>query len=146
MQIENVFIFFIFIFFFAGLEDTEQVSYTPTRTEDLEELRNGVIFDGIPYTFQLRFFSGDGPARQFEAGQQRGGNYSCLCGVHSKNHINLECCFKRTPSDLEDRRAVFLKGESLVKIKQGNINPFQNLSKDELTEELECRGIDTFRL
>ncbi|CAG2231598.1 unnamed protein product [Mytilus edulis] len=136
----------LYIFGQSGSKDTEQVSYTPTRTEDLEELRNGVIFDGIPYTFQLRFFSGDGPARQFEAGQQRGGNYSCLCGVHSKNHINLECCFKRTPSDLEDRRAVFLKGESLVKIKQGNINPFQNLSKDELTEELECRGIDTFRL
>ncbi|CAG2231602.1 unnamed protein product [Mytilus edulis] len=83
----------LYIFGQSGSKDTEQVSYTPTRTEDLEELRNG-----------------------------------------------------RTPSDLEDRRAVFLKGESLVKIKQGNINPFQNLSKDELTEELECRGIDTFRL
>ncbi|CAC5423340.1 unnamed protein product [Mytilus coruscus] len=130
----------------SGSKDTEQVSYTPTRTEDLEELRKGIIFDGIPYTFQLRFFSGDGPARQFEAGQQRGGNFSCLCGVHSKEHMNLECCFKRTPSDLEDRRAVFLKGESLVKIKQGNINPFQNLTKDELIEELECRGFDTFRL
>ncbi|CAC5389542.1 unnamed protein product [Mytilus coruscus] len=116
------------------------------RTEDLQELRKGIVFDGIPYTFQLRFFSGDGPARQFEAGQQRGGNFSCLCGVHSKEHMNLECCFKRTPSDLEDRRAVFLKGESLVKIKQGNINPFQNLTKDELIEELECRGFDTFRL
>ncbi|CAC5415964.1 unnamed protein product [Mytilus coruscus] len=60
--------------------------------------------------------------------------------------MNLECCFKRTLSDLEDRRAVFLKVESLVKIKQGNINPFQNLTKDELIEELECRGFDTFRL
>ncbi|VDH99747.1 Hypothetical predicted protein [Mytilus galloprovincialis] len=97
-------------------KDTEQISYTPTRPEDPEELRNGVIFDGIPYTFQLRFFSGDGPARQFEAGQQRGGNYSCLCGVHSKDHINLECCFKQTPSYLEDRRAVFLKGSHLERI------------------------------
>ncbi|CAC5361995.1 unnamed protein product [Mytilus coruscus] len=126
--------------------ETKPVHFWTIRTEDLEELRKGIIFDGIPYTFQLRFFSGDGPARQFEAGQQRGGNFSCLCGVHSKEHMNLECCFKRTPSDLEDRRAVFLKGESLVKIKQGNINPFQNLTKDELIEELECRGFDTFRL
>ncbi|CAC5387989.1 unnamed protein product [Mytilus coruscus] len=45
----------------------EQVSYTPAGTEDLEELRKGIVFDGIPYTFELRFFSGDGPARQFEA-------------------------------------------------------------------------------
>ncbi|CAC5356825.1 unnamed protein product [Mytilus coruscus] len=102
----------LYIFGQSGSKDTEQVSYTTARTEDLEELRKGIIFDGIPYTFQLRFFSGDGPARQFEA----------------------------------DRRAVFLKGESLVKIKQGNINPFQNLTKDELIEELECRGFDTFRL
>ncbi|CAC5361977.1 unnamed protein product [Mytilus coruscus] len=51
----------------SGSKDTEQVSYTPTRTEDLQELRKGIVFDGIPYTFQLRFFSGDGPARQFEA-------------------------------------------------------------------------------
>ncbi|CAC5375195.1 unnamed protein product [Mytilus coruscus] len=49
----------LYIFGQSGSKDTEQVSYTPTRTEDLEELRKGIIFDGIPYTFQLRFFSGE---------------------------------------------------------------------------------------
>ncbi|CAC5408358.1 unnamed protein product [Mytilus coruscus] len=110
----------LYIFGQSGSKNTEQVSYTPTRTEDLEELRKGIIFDGIPYTFQLRFF------------QRR---------WTSHDSLRLQ-----TPSDLEDRRAVFLKGESLVKIKQGNINPFQNLTKDELIEELECRVFDTFRL
>ncbi|CAC5410177.1 unnamed protein product [Mytilus coruscus] len=38
-------------------KDTEQVSYTPARTDDLEELRKGIICDGIEYTFELRFFS-----------------------------------------------------------------------------------------
>ena len=39
--------------------------------EDLKSIHNGIqIYD------KLRVFSGDGPARQFEVGHQRGGNFS----------------------------------------------------------------------
>jgi hypothetical protein len=37
----------------------------------------------------MRIFTGNNPARQFECGQQRVGNYSCLCGIHVTDHSNL---------------------------------------------------------
>ncbi|KAK3109115.1 hypothetical protein FSP39_023377 [Pinctada imbricata] len=57
--------------------DVDQLSYTATRVEDL---KNAL---GNQTSNVLRVFSGDGPARQFEAGHQRGGNYSCLCRIPS---------------------------------------------------------------
>ncbi|CAC5383131.1 unnamed protein product [Mytilus coruscus] len=50
------------------------------------------------------------------------------------------------PLDLEDRRKVVVEGSSWIKIKDGIINPFQNLKKEELIDELEERGVDTFHL
>ena len=42
-----------------------------------------------------RFFKGDSPARQFEAGQQKGGNFFCTsCSIHS-NHVK-NICFSNT--------------------------------------------------
>ena len=36
----------------------------------------------IPYQDVMRLFEGDSPARQFEDGQQKGGNYVCTaCSV-----------------------------------------------------------------
>lgn len=107
-------------------------------------MQDKIQFQGVQLDFKVRIFSGDGPARQFEAGQQRGGNYSCICGVDSKSHSNLERCFKIKPMDLEERRQVVMTGSSWNKIKEGNINPFSRLRKEELVDELEDRGIDTF--
>jgi hypothetical protein len=91
-------------------------------------------------------FSGDGPARQFEAGQQRGGNYSCICGVHVKDHQNFECCFRQVASTLDERRQVVTSGMLWRRMQNGKVNPFSNLSKEDLVDELESRGIDTFHL
>ena len=60
--------------------------------------------------------------------------------------MNLEACFKIKPLDIEDRRQLSVKSSSLTKLKDGNIYPFQNLRKEELIDELEDRGIDTFKL
>lgn len=62
----------MFLILFAGSKNTEQTrTYLPEPLKSLE-LRKRIMFDGIPYTFQLRFFRRDRQARQFEAGQQRG--------------------------------------------------------------------------
>ena len=61
--------------------------------------------------YAVRFFSGDGPARQFEAGHQRGGNYGCLCGIRAKDHFNLECAFRSRVPSLEDRMKTFRAGQ-----------------------------------
>lgn len=51
--------------------DKDQLSYIETRLEDLKECQVSKTTNGIELKNEIRFFSGDGPARQFESGQQR---------------------------------------------------------------------------
>lgn len=53
--------------------DKDQLLYTETRIEDLKECQVSITTQVIELKNEIRFFSGDGPARQFESGQQRGG-------------------------------------------------------------------------
>ncbi|XP_052075911.1 uncharacterized protein LOC127714002 [Mytilus californianus] len=86
-----------------GCKDEEQMTYVETRLEDLEDIDTPIKHDDYEIQDCLRLFSGDGPARQFEGGQQRGGNYPCLCGVHAEQHTNLLHCFHVSAQDLDDR-------------------------------------------
>ena len=65
-----------------GSSDKEQLTYNETRLSDLKDITETVA----GYRIRLRVFTGDNPARQYEGGQQRGGNYSCLCGVNVTDH------------------------------------------------------------
>ena len=98
---------FLYILGQSSCSDVEQLSYMPTRIQDLDTLRTQE--GSIQYA--VRFFSGDGPARQFEAGHQRGGNYSCLCGIRAKDHLNLECALRSRVPSLEDRMKTFRAGQ-----------------------------------
>lgn len=113
--------------------------------EDIVEVSEGTKFQDVTFTDKIRVFSGDNPARQFEAGQQRGGAYSCLCGIPSKAHINLESCYKQKPQDLEDRRKLVTEGYLWKKIEGGNFNPFKNLKKEEIINELDYRKIEIIK-
>lgn len=62
------------------------------RLEDLRLINKPTIHNNIKMYDTLRLSSGDGP--QFEVRKQRGGNFSCLCGVFVKEHQNLECAFR----------------------------------------------------
>ncbi|CAG2222039.1 unnamed protein product [Mytilus edulis] len=123
--------------------DADQFTYIDTRLDDILTLNEPSLLKREEFSDIVRVFSGDNPARQFKAGQQRGGNYSCLCGVHSKNHINFEACLKINLLDLEERRRLVLGGEVWLKIESGIFNPFGNLKNAELIEELECRNVNT---
>ena len=94
------------------------MTYTATRMEDLKTLPFSTALESNPsikiYDI-LRVFSGDGPARQFEAGQQYGGNYGCICGVHCKDHLNYVHCQQMVPKSLEERRKIALSSRSLKK-------------------------------
>ncbi|CAG2207135.1 unnamed protein product [Mytilus edulis] len=85
----------------ATSTDKDQMTYINARLEDIELLAEGTNYKGITFKDKIRICSGDNPARQFESGQQRVGQYSCLCGVESKSHINLELCFKHKQTCLE---------------------------------------------
>uniref|UniRef100_K1RNL6 Uncharacterized protein n=1 Tax=Magallana gigas TaxID=29159 RepID=K1RNL6_MAGGI len=126
--------------------DADQPSYINTRLKDLSNCKTTATSQGILLRNKIRVFSGDGPARQFEAGQQRGGNYTCICGIYAKDHNNLECCLRREPISLEDRRLLMTGGIMWRKFENGVINPFASLTKDELIDELEARNVDTYLL
>ena len=69
----------------SGLSD--QAAYSSIRMEDLQSIEPMTmsITAGIPrfheFSEMCLFFTGDGPQRGVECGQQQGGNYACQCGV-----------------------------------------------------------------
>ncbi|VDH92251.1 Hypothetical predicted protein, partial [Mytilus galloprovincialis] len=132
----------LYIFGQSASTDKEQITYVTTRCEDIENL-SPITLNGIDLNIKLRIFSGDNPARQFEAGQQRGGNYACICSIETKDQINLMSCFKKRIRSLEDRRKLVVQGEAWKELEKGNLNPFQNMLKQNLEYELEIRQINT---
>ncbi|CAG2220767.1 unnamed protein product [Mytilus edulis] len=134
----------LYIFGQSGSSDVEQSSYTAVRIEDLQILSEPITADNgnIKIFDVMRVFSGDGPARQFEIGQQRGGNYPCVCGVHANAHGNFVLCYGISPLTLDERVGLIKSTRCFEELKKGNLNPFQNLKKDDLIEELESRDID----
>lgn len=124
--------------------DLDQLFYTSTRLDDLLSLSSPTNHKGIEIYDNLRVFSGDGPARQFEAGQQRFGNFSCLCGISVKEHQNLENAFQFYSPSLSERVQIFKSGIFWKNFSERNISPPTNLKQDDLREELEARGIDTW--
>jgi hypothetical protein len=107
--------------------------YINERIKDIEDIQNGITVENLVLYDKLRIFSCDGPARQFECGQQRGGHYSCICGVETRNHTNFVCTWKILPMSLDDRQTL---GILWKKILSGDLHPFRNLKKKNLMRNL----------
>ena len=86
----------------------------------------------------MRFFHGDSPSRQYEAGQQKGGNFYCaVCGANAHWVYELDYVFRCPHISLKDRQQLVLKGpygkaNSLAKSNK----PLQGLTKSNLIREL----------
>ena len=75
----------------SGSSDVEQMMYNEPRAERLLDM-DAAVTTALDYevTDVIRFFHGDGPARQFEAGNNRGGHYPCtLCQTHVRRFDDL---------------------------------------------------------
>ena len=83
----------------------EQLAYVDTRLEDLMVIHAELTdHRGNKYTDIMRFFKGDGPSLQFEAGQQKGGHYYCAgCGVHGLGGYDIAYAFRCPYTSLEAR-------------------------------------------
>ncbi|CAH1274237.1 Hypp5281 [Branchiostoma lanceolatum] len=129
----------------CGSSDAEQMLYAETRRDDLPSLADPVMSpDGQAYTDTLRFFKGDNPARQSELGQQRGGYYPCVqCPVDIRGVRSFwESCHTEKPtSTIGDRQQFLLEGPvTCMKASSSLPDPFSQLTKEELQEELTSRG------
>ena len=73
----------------------EQLLYSDICLEDISLLRENLeTSDGIPIRDKMRIFKGDSPARQFEAGQQKGGIFFVVLAVFkgiSRQIFDIHC-------------------------------------------------------
>ena len=91
-----------------------------------------------------RFFHGDSPAREVEAGQQKGGHYFCSnCGCHAERVDELDHVLNCPIISFQDRMDTVMKPGTVSRansVKQ-KLKPLSNLSKKQLEKELGARGI-----
>ena len=130
------------IYIMARCRDTieDQLMYSETRLEDVRQLdiqllsrQNARIKD------VCRFFHGDHPSQEVEAGEQIGGGYGCCgCTGASTNYINHVGSLRATHITLEERRKKVLEGPAGRERRNGGVHPFKNMSKEDLVRE--CKG------
>ena len=108
--------------------------YINERLKDIEDIQNGgITVENLVLYDKLRIFSCDGPARQFECGQQRGGHYSCICRVETRNHTNFVCTWKILSMTLDDRQTLGILWKEIL---SGDLHPFRYSKKKNLMRNL----------
>ena len=96
----------------SSLED--QALFTACRNECLSKLSTPLsLSSGEQVIDVVRFFHGDGPAQQFEAGHTIGGNYCCVgCGVKCDRIDDIAYAFRCPKLDLQQHKDFLLQGEA----------------------------------
>ena len=94
----------------SSLED--QALFNQCHLDCIKELAAPISTStGVPLKDILRFFHGDGPAQQYEAGNSVGGRYPCVdCGVESTSIHTL--AFKCRTRTLKERQEFILNGNA----------------------------------
>lgn len=93
----------------------------------------------------MRFFHGDGPQQQFEAGEQKGGNAGCAsCSSDARMYKDLAVSFSRPHLTLSERLKKVLQGSAVKKNKRNaGLKPFKDLRLEELRDECRARGLES---
>ena len=65
---------------------------------------------GIPVSDVVRFFYGDGPTVQFEAGHKQGGTYCCI--AQSGRFADIAYCYRAPKPTLKERQDFVLQGKA----------------------------------
>ena len=125
----------------SSIED--QLLHSSTRLECIKGLDIELeISNGHKFIDKLRFFHGDDPSAQLEAGKQKGGNYFCpICPIKATQTYSLRTLFSAEVETLEMKQKKVLDGPiASANIKHGKF-PFSNLTKGDLVTELRGRGL-----
>ena len=88
-------------------------------------------------------FTGDGPANQFEAGHQKGGNYFCwACSIVANRCDDTTYVYNLPYTSLQDRiEKVLTTPRSRIQSRNGVAKLYSNLKVDDIKKELEAREI-----
>lgn len=127
----------------CGSSEVEQLAYINTRKACLQTLNATVTtLNGIQITDVMRFFHGDGPQQEFEAGEQKGGNAGCAgCSGDARLYKNLAVSLSRPHLSLPERLKKVLQGPAGRQKRNGGIKPFKDLRVEELKRECAARGL-----
>lgn len=127
----------------CGSSEVEQLAYITTRKACLETLSAKVsTTDGMQLTDIMRFFHGDGPQQQFEAGEQKGGNGGCAsCSGDARKYKYLDVSLSRQHLSLSERQKKVLQGPAGRHKRNGGMKPFKDLLLEELKRECAARGL-----
>ena len=92
---------------------------------------------------KLLIFKGDKPASQFEAGQQKGGNFYCfLCATQAENASSYVHTHHKYIETIADHIKIVKKTDlSVSKTNSQKIKLYDNFNKDELIAELRGRDV-----
>ena len=90
----------------------------------------------------MRFFHGDGPQQEFEAGEQKGGNAGCAsCSGDTRKYKDLAVSLRRPHLGLSERLKKVLQGRARKNRRNGGLKPFKDLHKEELKRECTAHGL-----
>ena len=123
----------------------QQLLYSEERLEDILDLKTPIEIDVIYLHDILRAFKGDHPASQFEAGQQKSGNFVCHgCAIDSNCHRSLPHSFKLPTLSLQDRiNKIHTTLSSQNHLKRKVVQIYHNLDLADLIDEHQQRNIPT---
>ena len=122
----------------------QQLLYSSLRLTDIFELKEELsTSSGLILTDKLRFFKGDSPARQFEAGQKKGGNnFCCSCPINGQYAGKYTYVYNLPILSLQDRvNKIIQTTASLSKLNQNKTNLYDKMKKHEIVEELRQRNV-----
>uniref|UniRef100_A0A7M6DRJ9 Uncharacterized protein n=1 Tax=Clytia hemisphaerica TaxID=252671 RepID=A0A7M6DRJ9_9CNID len=122
-----------------------QLCYGNERLEDYIRINNQpyIFSNGISFKDKMRFFKGDAPACQLEAGQQKGGNHFCwhcpMKASRGKDLAHLLNCERQTVQERIDKLTMTHYGrQSIV---NGIVNPAERITKPDIIGELHEREV-----
>ena len=122
----------------------DQACLIPERLAELEGLNEPLYTSGgIQIANTLKYFNGDKPAVEFEAGISCGGSFPCVgCVCSSSRFSDFAHATSCKQCSLKQNQEVALHG--LFGRKPGLLWFYDDLSKDDLRRELEARGIKDY--
>ena len=100
-------------------------------------------YNGLEIYDVLRSFKGDSPARQFEAGHQKGGNFFCIaCPIHANNVKSIASSFRKKVLSIQDRvEKVKSTTNSVSRLERKSLKLYDNLKKPDIIDELHQRKV-----
>ena len=124
----------------SSLED--QALFNACRRDCLLQLSTPLHLNtGTEVHDTLRFFHGDGPAQQFEAGNTVGGDFCCVSRSTKSNRMDdIAYSFRSEKRSLEERQAFLLKGCAWKHLEERALD---KLCLPQLQKELQLRGLAT---